>query len=243
MIRTLQDHVPIDERRRQILLYLLSASALAAVPGCASISRIYQAMPMPKQMPDDKSIFQYRGHISVNGVAADLTTMIMPGDVVETADKSEMIFVVGKDSFLMREQSRIRMPTTSVGGTYGLERGKTLGVFASRQTEIRTPSAVIAIKGTGIYLESEPELTYVCTCYGLTDISVVDDPNISETVKSEHHDAPKYVLADPNAAKRIVPAPFKNHDDQELLLIETLVGRSTPYVVPQGIRRTRGTYR
>jgi hypothetical protein len=33
----------------------------------------------------------------------------------------------------------------------------------------------------------------------------------------------------PGAARRIVPAPFKNHDDVELMLIETLVGRVPPF--------------
>lgn len=72
-------------------------------------------------------------------------------------------------------------------------------------------------------------MTYVCTCYGATDIAASDDPKISESVVSAHHDAPRYVLAKADKGRRIVPAPFKNHTDLELTLIESLVGRNPPF--------------
>ncbi|MDP7575475.1 MAG: hypothetical protein QGH99_00805 [Pseudomonadales bacterium] len=75
--------------------------------------------------------------------------------------------------------------------------------------------------------------------YGTTDLAAADNPNIKETVISEHHDAPQYILADQSLSNRIQPAPFKNHDDQELLLIETLVGRAPLYVVPRPVPRSR----
>ena len=52
---------------------------------------------------------------------------------------------------------------------------------------------------------------------------------------------PVYVLANAPAGKSIRPAPFINHTDQELMLVETLVGRTPPFVFPkddyQGPRR------
>ena len=82
----------------------------------------------------------------------------------------------------------------------------------------------------------------MCVCYGTSDLSTADNPGISETIVSEHHTAPRYILANASASERIVPAPFINHDDQELLLIETLVGRTTPYLVPKGAPRSRSGY-
>ncbi|MCB1692593.1 MAG: hypothetical protein KDI19_07495 [Pseudomonadales bacterium] len=232
----------IDESRRRFLLYLLSTGAFAALPGCANLPAVHQAMDVPEEMPEGMSIFQYMGAITVNGKPADLDTRINPGDTVETGEGGQLIFVVHKDAFLMRSNSTMRIPTKAVGGTYDIDRGKALSVFASRQTQIRTPTAIIAIRGTGVYVESEPDRSYVCTCYGVANLAPADDPSTNLTVTSKHHDDPRYILADKNAANRIQPAPFKNHDDQELLLIETLVGRSTPYVVPAGIPRTRGGY-
>lgn len=103
--------------------------------------------------------------------------------------------------------------------------------------------AIIGIRGTGIVLEVEPALTYVCTCYGVANLATADDPAINVAITSTHHDLPKYILADKSAFSKILEAPlFKNHDDQELLLTETLVGRTTPFVVRQKITRTRSRY-
>ncbi|XOV87875.1 MAG: hypothetical protein ACFHX7_23450 [Pseudomonadota bacterium] len=232
-----------DESRRQFLLYLLGAGAIASLPGCASTpAPVQQLMPVPEKMPANRSIFQIMGDLKVNGSVATLDTPIRPGDLVETGAASEAIFVVQEDAFLLRADTRMLIPRQMVGDRYDLQQGKALSVFASRQMGISTPSAVISIRGTGVYIEAEPVLSYVCLCYGAANLATASDPNINEDLVTEHHDAPKYILSDRNAANRIQPAPFKNHSDQELLLIETLVGRSTPYVVPRGVRRSRSRY-
>jgi len=51
-------------------------------------------------------------------------------------------------------------------------------------------------------------------------------------VVSVHHSAPRYVLASADAGSAIRPAPFLDHTDQELMLIETLVGRTPPFHLP-----------
>ncbi len=233
----------IDESRRQFLVYLLASGAFSALPGCATTpagTGVRQAMAMPDAMPAGKSMFLLAGDVAVNQVTADLDTPIRPGDVIETGEEAEAVFVVDKDAFLLRGGSRMRVPSASTPG-YGLERGKALSVFAKRQTRIQTPSAVISIRGTGVYVEVEPDLSYVCLCYGAANLATADQQQ-DEDLETEHHDAPKYILADQNARNRIQAAPFKNHSDQELLMIETLVGRSTPYVVPEGLPRTRRRY-
>ena len=40
---------------------------------------------------------------------------------------------------------------------------------------------------------------------------------------------PRYVLAEASAGQHIRKAPFKNHTDLELMIIETLVGRTPPF--------------
>jgi len=49
-----------------------------------------------------------------------------------------------------------------------------------------------------------------------------------ETVQTEHHDAPRYAVARATSGRSVREAPFKNHTDMEVGLIETLVGRSAP---------------
>jgi hypothetical protein len=231
----------IDESRRQFLVCLLSTGIFAAVPGCSSTGAI-QALPSLEELPPGRSIYELKGDVRVNGQPISLGTRIRAGDVVETFEKSYIIFVVNKDAYILREDGQLKLPAMPANGAFQLNQGKVLSVLASRTTHIRTPSAYIGIRGTGVYVESEPDRSYVCTCYGSASLVTADDPGISEQIVSEHHDSPRYILADRSLAQRIRPAPFKNHDDQELLLIETLVGRTTPYVVPRGRIRSRGRY-
>jgi hypothetical protein len=107
-------------------------------------------------------------------------------------------------------------------------------VFPSgKPVRMTTKNASIGIRGTGVYMESDAEQTYFCTCYGTTDIVAVNDPTSRETVVSRQHDRPLYILEGQQAGQNIRAAPFINHTDQELMLIEALVGRSPPFVFPR----------
>ena len=130
----------------------------------------------------------------------------------------------------MRDNSRLELKSSSVFANQSrLFTGVLLSVFGKGPYSVHGPTSTIGIRGTGLYLEAQPDVTYVCTCYGATDIAVSDDPKISDSIVSADHDAPRYVLARPDKGRRIVPAPFKNHTDLELMLIESLVGRNPPF--------------
>ncbi|MDA0790476.1 MAG: hypothetical protein O2780_13590 [Proteobacteria bacterium] len=238
----------IDQSRRQFLLYLLTTGTLASLAGCETPpSRLSE---FPEELPPGRSIYEFDGDVRVNNLPVSLKTPIRPGDLVETAANSYVIFVVNKDAFILRSEGRMEFPMPAPPtpaappvSAFNLSRGKALSVLATRATQITTPNAVIGIRGTGVYLETDPERSYVCTCYGVADLATADDPGINETIESRHHDDPRYILSDPGSSNRIQPAPFINHDDQELLLIETLVGRSPPYPVPRSVTRTRALYR
>lgn len=129
----------------------------------------------------------------------------------------------------------------SILGGLRLLSGRLLSVFGVRRRdeplEVRTPTAAIGVRGTGVYVESEPDHSYVCTCYGTPRLAAVGDPASRESVTSEYHDAPRYILGDGAAGKRIEHAPIINHTDMELILIEELVGRVPPFAVPSADSR------
>ena len=79
-------------------------------------------------------------------------------------------------------------------------------------------------------MEADPEQTYFCTCYGTTEVQATEDPTSRDMVEALHHDRPLYIVKDGGAGKNIRSAPFVNHTDPELALIEALVGRMPPYV-------------
>ena len=136
--------------------------------------------------------------------------------------------VVNRDAFLLRANARLE-----VGGAAAdvlrVVTGALLSVFEPRVPKtLRVHNATIGIRGTGIYVESAAERTYVCTCYGEAEIVPTGDPRAAETVRTQRHEQPRYVL--PKGAPQILTkAPVVNHSDDELNLLESLVGRSTPF--------------
>lgn len=216
-----------EDPRRAFLLQALAAGLLGA--GGISGAAAQFLGRRPRKLPAGQSVYEAGGAVTVNGQAASAATRIGPGDRVETGAGAQLIFVVGFDAFLVRENSRLELGGSNfVVNTLRLATGALLSVFGAGAKQVVTSTAATGVRGTGLYVESEPERSYVCTCYGDVLISAVDDANVSERIVSSHHDAPRYVLK-AGAARRIQPAPFINHTDLELTLIETLVGRTPPF--------------
>ena len=224
----------LDDPRRRLLVRLLAAGAFSVPFGRVLADVLGEK---PGKLPPGRSIYRLEGQVSVNGTPATLQTRIGPSDTIETGRKSEVVFASGASAFILRESSHLRLgrETTNnvVVSALRLLTGKVLAVFGPNNPQrISTVTATIGVRGTGVYAETDPEQTYFCTCYGVTDINANSDPNTKKTVTSKHHDEPLYILAKPKDGKPIRKAPFINHTDQELMLIETLVGRTPPFVFP-----------
>lgn len=227
----------VEDPRRRLLIQALAAGLFSAgLPGANALAAgIFGSKPT--RLPAGQSIYRISGQVTVNGQEATLETRINPGDTVQTAKGSEIIFVVnGGHSMILRDGSHLVIePGKNVSGSLlinGLRllTGKLLSVSRNAAMRVNTPTATIGIRGTGFYVESDPELTYFCTCYGITDVAANADPESKTTVEAMHHDRPIYIVKDAVQGKNIRDAPMINHTDQELALIEALVGRTTPFV-------------
>ena len=63
----------------------------------------------------------------------------------------------------------------------------------------------------------------------MVGVASTNDPNDSEVITATHHDAPKYITGRKSGRSHIRPAPFKNHTDAELKILEAIVGREVPF--------------
>lgn len=226
------DLPPEDELRRLALVKILTIAGMSSMPLAAVKAAFWGSTP--DKLPDDKSIFSLEGDVRVNGQHANLDTRIRGGDVVRTAEQSEVVFAVGSDSFILRANSEMQIE----GGGFFIDTlrmltGSVLSVFGRRkpnqQLTMSSSTATIGIRGTGVYMESEPGLTYMCTCYGQVGLYSKEDLNDSELITATHHNAPKYISDRKIRDSFIRPAPFKNHTDAELKLLEAIVGREVPF--------------
>ena len=226
-----------EDPRRRLLIKALAAGLFSSALG--SREAIAQALGRrPEPLPPGKSIYRIEGQVLVDGQPATLDTHIAASSTVQTGANSEVVYAVGETAHLQRSESQVTLETKEsdsmiVSGLRVLT-GKILSVFPSgKPVRMTTRNASIGIRGTGVYMEADPEQTYFCTCYGTADIASASDPTSRETVVSRHHDRPLYILTGEQPGQNIRLAPFIDHTDQELMLIETLVGRTPPFVFPR----------
>ena len=224
-----------EDPRRRWLIQALAAGVFSG-SGIEALAQVLGSAP--SRLPTGKSVYRVNGQVLINGQAATPDSKVGGGSTIQTGRNGEIVYAVGESAFILRSDSQVVVespPTDSlVVSGIKLLTGKLLSVFPSRRpVQLTTRIASIGIRGTGVYMEADPDQTYFCTCYGVADVSAVNDPQSKETVAAKHHDRPLYILPNEQSGRNIRPAPFVNHTDQELMLIETLVGRQPPFVFPK----------
>jgi hypothetical protein len=207
----------LDLARRRALLKLAAGIGMPAAFGRAL------AQTSAKQ-----GVRTVQGDMRINGRPAEPGALVHPGDTIVLANGALATFVVGQDAFLMRGNSRAELIGSGLlVSALQLVTGKLLGVFGSGgERRLVTATATIGIRGTGAYIEAEPTRTYFCLCYGTADVAATMG-GARESYSTRHHESPRYIYGD-GRKRAIVPASVANHTDSELILLESLVGRSPP---------------
>lgn len=180
----------------------------------------------------EKGVARVEGDARINNVPAKPGMDVKAGDTVTTFANGQIVFVVNKDAFLVRANSQVQVQGSAGSAILtGLRivSGALMSVFASGQRKtIRASAATIGIRGTGVYVESMPDKSYVCTCYGVTEIQSLDEPSMVERIETRYHDQPRYIMRK-GAPEMMMSAPVENHTDAELIMLEALVGRTPPF--------------
>ncbi|MBF0346973.1 MAG: hypothetical protein HQL81_04835 [Magnetococcales bacterium] len=203
----------------------------------------------------DQGIRTLKGTAWLDGIPLQPGMQPKPGSTITTDVGASVTMVMGSDAFLIHEYSEVfllprplamsqvgearvadvqpeQSATVTAVGTvlgYSLKRGRILSVFSPGLRTLQTPNATIGIRGTGTYLEYQPGRTYLCTCYGTTTIQSLQDPTARETITAQHHDAPRFIHDVGSGKEFLEKAPMLNHTDDELVMLEGLVGRRPPF--------------
>ena len=217
----------------QLRRRLLKALAAAGLFGSAGISGLIRGALAKGNAPVAPGLHKMRGEVTVNSKPAREGQLIGPGDTVVTGRDSEAIYVIGQDAFLQRESSIINFGADTMQNLMRVVTGKILSVFGKGPRTITVATATIGIRGTGCYIEDEGSgpaaRTYFCLCYGSAELTPAAAPQERESYSTTHHDKPMYIHNDMKMAKMMVPAGVINHSDDELKLLESLVGRWPPF--------------
>jgi len=216
----------VNPQRRTLLKRLAAGSALAT----AAPFLIRNALAMGNRH-HTQGFHKLEGNVFLNGKPAAHGMLVKPGDKVTTGPNSLAIFVVDHDAYMLRSDSRLELSAAGAAAkTLNLLAGKMLSVFDKGEKRILVPTAAIGIRGTAVYAEADPLRSYLCVCYGTVNIQANSKPSVQETVITKHHDAPRYIYA--SGEQLIVKAPMINHTDDELFMLEALVGRLPDFFSP-----------
>lgn len=201
--------------RRQFLSCAVAIPIAFYLPNCEAKSKHLTGV-----------IRELSGDVFINKNTANQASKIQSGDRLTTAYGSSLIFSMGEDSYLLQEDSSLELVSHDGIVISGLRllTGGLLSVFGKRETAtmMYTRTATIGIRGTGIYLNSQPEKLYFCTCYGTSDITL--GAHHHEHISSTHHNAFD-VTGKTEKSMSMIATEVIGHTDDELRKLEQYSGR------------------
>ncbi len=186
------------------------------------------------QAQQRSNIVELRGDALLNGRRLTNAQAIQTGDSVETGPDSQLVFVVGSASYLVRQNTRLtveRGPTLNTVSVLRMITGAVASVWGRGPTrQIVTPTLTAGIRGTGVYAEVFPQQgfrSYFCNCYGVVDVSAGPDKTVS---RSDYHQS---FWGEPEArnGRFLTPANAINHTDEELEYLARLVNQRTAWEI------------
>jgi hypothetical protein len=202
--------------------WMRAMAAMGAAGASGYLSELLAAGDLPP------GLHRVDGTAAVNGKPAKSGATVNLGDRVATGSGSTAVVVLKGDAFLMRANTTIEVRGSSgVLTDMLIAGGRVLSVFGKKPVAIKAASATIGIRGTGAYIEVMPTEVYFCLCYGE---AVISGPNMPDKeVKTTHHEQP-LLLLEGGGTLSAEKGPFRNHTDDELVMLEKLVGREPPFM-------------
>lgn len=180
------------------------------------------------------NIVELMGDATVNGERLRPDQSVQTGDQIVTGPRSTLIFAIGNSAFHMRQNTSMVVERGSSLTAVSLLRlltGAVVSVWGKgTNRQIVTPTLTAGIRGTGVYTEifdSQANRTYFCNCYGVVDLAVGNDREVSE---STYHQA-VWGEAGGDGRSGLTPARAINHTDEELEYLARLIGERTAWQI------------
>lgn len=197
------------------------------------------------QAQSRSNIVELMGDALLNGQRLLPGHSIQTGDELMTGPLSNLVFVLGNSSFLVRQNTRMvveRGNSLSVVSVLRLLTGAVASVWGKGTSRrIITPTLTAGIRGTGVYTEVFPQQdhrSYFCNCYGTVDIGAGTETKVSQ---SDYHQS-FWAEAAPKEGRLLSPAKAINHTDEELEYLARLVDQRTNWQIlgRKGIKNGMG---
>jgi hypothetical protein len=174
------------------------------------------------------NVVDLRGDALLNGQPLRPGQFIQTGDDVQTGPDGYLVFAMGNSSFLVRQNSRLRLERGATLGTVSVLRlltGAIVSVWKRGDNrQVVTPTLTAGIRGTGVYTEvGEDGRSYFCNCYGTVELSAGRERTVS---RSDYHQS-FWAEVQPREGRMITPAGAINHTDEEVEMVAALIDQPT----------------
>jgi hypothetical protein len=190
-------------------------------------------LPLPAGA-QEAMIHELAGEVRVNGQPATRAMRLGAGDSIYTGRGGRIAFVIGGDAVFMRPGSELRLESRARSiliSAFRLVQGALGATFSrGRERDLIARTVTVGIRGTGVYLETQADETYACTCFGATELKSTADASMMESVAvvTGNHVA-RRIYRDPRMGMRVAPAAFERHTNEEIAALEKLAGRGNPF--------------
>ena len=162
----------MTKHKRRQFIHGLAAGAAGGMMGWLQRALAADAKSLPQ------GIVEVKGEVMVNGKPAAKGVIVAAGNVVETGKDARVVFVIGDNAFLQRQNSRVEFGV-SIESFLRVVTGGLLSVFGKGERKLSTMTVAIGIRGTGCYIETDEKKTYFCLCFGAVDLKPVGGPAFS----------------------------------------------------------------
>ena len=179
------------------------------------------------------NIVELRGDVLKNGEALRPGSHIAPGDNVQTGPDSTVVFVVGSNAYMVRQNTRLALDGDAPGAVKALRllSGAVASVWGrGPERQVVMPTATAGIRGTGVYAEVFAEQAfrgYFCNCYGTVALDAGGESVLSQ---ARYHQS-FWAEPAPRNGRLLTPARAINHTDDELEFLAGLVNQRTAWQV------------
>ena len=204
--------------RRQFIQY--------ACAGCAGV--LFAPKVLLAQAATKNAVHDFQGQLTINKVAATVGQAVKANDLLITGAESKATIVFNGDAYHLKEKTNFVLPNEQ-GASARVASGAVLAAFTlGKPKKIQIgEKVVLAIRGTGVYIEVDEEKSNFCLCYGSanlrsdkSDIDVVTDTKFHKdfTILNDGEIRPAYLYE-----RRL------NHTSRQNIELEKIVGRPSPF--------------
>ena len=141
-------YTTMTKLKRRQFIHGLAAGAAGGMMGWLQRALAADAKSLPQ------GIVEVKGEVMVNGKPAAKGVIVAAGNVVETGKAARVVFVIGNNAFLQRQNSRVEFGV-SIESFLRVVTGGSLSVFGTGERKLSTMTVAIGIRGTGCYIETD----------------------------------------------------------------------------------------